>query len=58
MSILDRRFKYVPAVATDVRKTIRREQERLKALAERDKANEAEASAKVEPLPQRKRASR
>jgi hypothetical protein len=29
-SILDKSFKYVPAAKTDVRKTIKREQDRLK----------------------------
>jgi hypothetical protein len=29
-SILDKSFRYTPAASTDVRKTIKREQERLK----------------------------
>ncbi len=45
-SILDRTFKYVPAAATDIRKTIKREQARLKALAD----------AKVVPIGKKKAA--
>lgn len=43
MSILDKNFRYTPAAKTDIRKTIRREQARLKALAE-------ERAAKVAPI--------
>lgn len=48
--ILDKSFKYTPSHATDVRKTIRREQLRIKA--------EQEARAiKLAPLPARKAAN-
>ena len=39
MNILDKRFKYVPAAKTDIRKTIARERARLKAEAERKAAH-------------------
>ena len=58
MNILDPRFKYVPAVKTDVRRTIRRERRRLKAeaadRAQRDADNQAEAVRKVAPIARRK----
>lgn len=47
MNILDKRFKYVPAAATDIRKTFARiERERKK--------NAAEVQQVVTPLPTRK----
>ena len=52
--ITDKDFKYVPAAATDVGATIRREQKRLKALADEAAAdaerNAKEAAAKVAPM--------
>ncbi len=36
-NILDRNWKYVSAAATDIRKTIRREQARLAAIKAEDK---------------------
>ena len=50
MGILDKRFKYVPAVETDVRKTIAREHKRLAEVKRRQEESDAEAKAKVEPL--------
>lgn len=47
MNILDKRFKYVPAAKTDIRKTFARERERLKAEAER---NAQVQQLKVSPL--------
>lgn len=44
--ITDPTFKYVPAAATDIRVSIRREQLRLKRQAER----EAQAPVKVVPI--------
>ncbi len=37
MRLLDRKFKYVPAVKTDIRKTIRRELRRIAADQERER---------------------
>ena len=52
--ITDPTFKYVPAAATDVGATIRREQKRLKALADAEKAeaekNALEATQKAVPI--------
>lgn len=47
MGILDRKFKYVPASRTDIRKTFRRERRRLAEEAQRTAANDAEAARKV-----------
>lgn len=52
--ILDPKFKYRPSFDTDVAKTIKREQERLKALRDEQQRNAAEAEAKVEQIPRRK----
>lgn len=38
MNILDKRFKYTPAAATDVKATFARVRRELKAKAEREKA--------------------
>ena len=46
-SILHKDFRYVPAAKTNVRNTIRREQARLKALAEAQAEADAEARVKV-----------
>jgi hypothetical protein len=46
-NILDKRFKYVPAAKTDIRKTFRRERERLAAEAA---AREQEQREKVAPI--------
>jgi hypothetical protein len=53
MNILDRRFKYTPAANTDLRKTFKRIRAEQKAKAERERANEAEAAAKVQNLQRR-----
>lgn len=57
-NILDSSFRYTSAARTDVRRTIRREQRRLKRLAEeaaaRDVENQAEAARKVAPIARRK----
>ena len=54
MGILDPKFKYVPAASTNVGKTIKRELNRLKAIAKAEKAeaerNAQEAAAKVAPM--------
>ena len=47
MNILDKRFKYVPAAATDINKTFARERARLKKEAERTRE---EQQLKVSPL--------
>lgn len=49
-SILDPAFRYVHSSKTDVRATIRREQRRLKALAEQAALDQHEATTKVRPL--------
>ena len=43
-SILNRDFRYTPAAQTDIRKTIKREQARLKALAEAQQQADEEAA--------------
>lgn len=48
---------YRPALHTNVGATIARERQRLKALAERNQANAAEAEVKVERLPTKKAAA-
>ena len=45
--LLDPKFRYVPSHSTDVRKTIRREQDRLKAVRDQQAKNEREADAKI-----------
>lgn len=47
MNILDKHFKYVPAAKTNIRNTFARERARLKAEAERTRA---EQQTKVSPL--------
>lgn len=47
MNILDRRFKYVPAASTDIRKTFAKARRQMQ-------QNEQERAVKVAPLPQRK----
>lgn len=54
-SILDPTFRYVPAAKTDIRATIRREQRRLKAEAEKAALNQQEATSKVRPLTKKAR---
>ena len=39
MGILDPKFKYTPAAATDIRKLFRRVREQMKAQAEKPKAS-------------------
>ena len=46
--IYDPKFKYVPAAATDVGATIKREQKRLKAIADAQVKAEAERQAEAE----------
>lgn len=46
-SILSKSFVYVPAAATDVRKTIRREQKRLALAAKLREEAESKAAEKV-----------
>lgn len=55
MNILNPSFKYVPAAQTDIRKTIKREQKRLEALKEAQKAADEEASVKVTTMGKRGR---
>lgn len=50
---IKRPFVWTSAAATDVSKTIRREQARLKAIADAEKADAAEAALKVAPLARR-----
>lgn len=52
--ILDPQFKYVPSASTDVRKTFRRERERLKAEAGRKRDAELQAAARIAPLTRRR----
>ena len=47
MGTIHKPFKYVPALQTDIRQTIRREQARLRALQE---AQRAAPAANVTPL--------
>ena len=48
--ILDRSFRYVPAVETDVRKTFARERKRLAEQKQREQQIADEAQAKVRKL--------
>jgi hypothetical protein len=50
MATIHKPFKYVPALHTDVSKTIRKELLRLKALEEDKRRASADARAKVTPL--------
>lgn len=50
MAIIHKPFKYVPALQTDISKTIRREQMRLKALEDMKRRATSETCAKVTPL--------
>lgn len=50
MNILDRRFKYVPAAKTDVRKTFARVRAEQKAKAEQEARNKEEAAQKTRPM--------
>ncbi len=50
MNILDRRFKYVPASKTDIRKTFER-------VRRQQRANEQERREKVEQLSRKRAAS-
>jgi hypothetical protein len=50
MVTIHKPFKYVPALHTDVSKTIRKELLRLKAMEEEHRRSAAEARAKVTPL--------
>ena len=45
-----RPFVWVPSASTDVGRTIKREQARLKAVAEEAERNAAEANTKVKPM--------
>lgn len=54
--ILDPKFKYVPAHATDLKARFRKVRAELKAKAEQAARNEAEAEAKVKPLQKRSKA--
>jgi hypothetical protein len=55
MATIHRPFKYVPALHTDVAKTIKREQMRLKALEEEAKRKAGSDSvARLKLLPQSK----
>jgi hypothetical protein len=54
MSLLDPKWKYTPSTHTDIRKRFKRVQAEQKAAAERQRANEAEAEAKVQQLQRRK----
>lgn len=48
--ILDSRFKYVPAAKTNIAKTFERIRKELKAKAEQEARNAAEAASKVKPM--------
>lgn len=50
MSILDPNWKYVKSNETDIRKTFAKERKRLKEIADRQKADDAEALAKLCPI--------
>lgn len=54
MATIHKPFKYVPALHTDVSKTIRKEVLRLKALEEEQRRAAAESRAKVTPLTKNK----
>lgn len=47
ISILDKRFRYTPSAATDLKRTFDRIRREQKQQAERAQANEREAAAKV-----------
>jgi hypothetical protein len=51
MAIVHKPFKYVPAISTDISKTIKRERDRLKALEQAKRKTEVQSPAKVTPLP-------
>jgi hypothetical protein len=48
--ILHKSFKYVPAAKTDIKRTFAKVRAELKAQAEQEAANKAEAQSKVKPL--------
>lgn len=50
MNILDKRFKYVPAAKTDIRKTFKRVRAELEAERQRRVNAQAEAELRVRPL--------
>jgi hypothetical protein len=50
MAIIHKPFKYVSSLHTDVSKTIKREQMRLKALEDAKRKAATEAAGKVTPL--------
>jgi hypothetical protein len=50
MSILDPRFKYVPAASTDIRKTFAKARRAIAEQQKREAANQAEQAAKVRRL--------
>lgn len=50
MSLLDPNWKYTPANATDIRKTIAREKKRLAEQAKREQEDKQEAQQKVKPM--------
>lgn len=54
MATIHKPFEYVPAISTDISKTIKREKERLRALEEAKRKAEAESLANVTPLPKGK----
>ncbi len=54
MATIHKPFKYVPALHTDVSKTIRKEVLRLKALEEEKRRAAADSRAKVTPLTKNK----
>jgi hypothetical protein len=51
MATVHKPFKYVPAISTDISKTIKRERDRLKALEQAKRKPVVETHAKVTPLP-------
>ena len=54
--ILDKAFRYTPSHETNVAKTIKREQDRLKAIRKEADANAKEAAQKVEQMKPRLKA--
>ena len=54
--ILDKTFRYTPSFNTDLRKSFRKYAQQEKERAEREAANTAEVTAKVEKFPTRRSA--
>lgn len=50
MAIIHKPFRYVPALYTDISKTIKREQMRLKALEDEKRKVATDAAAKITPF--------